>query len=314
MNKKLGTAIFLTGMTTLTIHIINRLQFSFSTVKNILSCPNNKYYEWRFGKIRYIKKGSGTPVLLLHDLTPGSSSYEFSLLIDSLAEKHEVYAIDFLGYGLSDKPNITYTNYLYVQSVIDFIKTIIGRKTSILATGDAAPVGIMACHNDGEVIDKVVLINPQSINKLNQIPNKQTKLLKFLIDTPILGTLLYNLQTTKESYKKVFLEEYFNEPFHIKDEVLLSYVESSHLPDYNAKFSFASFIGRYMNTNIIHALKEIDHSIYILYGDNKKDIQTIVDNYIYFNQSIEAFPIKDTKHLCHLEAPAKIMEQINILL
>lgn len=314
MNKKLGTAIFLTGMTTLTIHIINRLQFSFSTVKNILSCPNNKYYEWRFGKIRYIKKGSGTPVLLLHDLTPGSSSYEFSLLIDSLAEKHEVYAIDFLGYGLSDKPNITYTNYLYVQSVIDFIKTIIGRKTSILATGDAAPVGIMACHNDGEVIDKVVLINPQSINKLNQIPNKQTKLLKFLIDTPILGTLLYNLQTTKESYKKIFLEEYFYEPFHIKDEVLLSYVESSHLPDYNAKFSFASFTGRYMNANIIHALKEIDHSIYILYGDNKKDIQTIVDNYIYFNQSIEAFPIKDTKHLCHLEAPAKVMEQINILL
>ena len=314
MNKKLGTAILLTGMTTLTIHMINRIQFSFSSVKNILSCPNNKYYEWRFGKIRYIKKGSGTPVLLLHDLTPGSSSYEFSSLIDSLAEKHEVYAIDFLGYGLSDKPNITYTNYLYVQSVIDFIKTIIGRKTSIIATGDAAPVGIMASHNDGEVIDKVLLINPQSINKLNQIPNKQTKLLKFLIDTPILGTLLYNLQTTKESYKKIFIEDYFNEPFHIKDDVLLSYVEASHLPDHNAKFSFASFTGRYMNANIIHALKEIDHSIYILYGDCKKDIETIVDNYIYFNQSIEAFPIINTKHLCHLEAPAKVMEQINIML
>ena len=54
MNKKLGTAILLTGITTFTIHMINKVQFSFSTVKNILSCPNNKYYEWRFGKIRYI--------------------------------------------------------------------------------------------------------------------------------------------------------------------------------------------------------------------------------------------------------------------
>ena len=66
MNKKLGTAILLTGITTFTIHMINKVQFSFSTVKNILSCPNNKYYEWRFGKIRYIKKGSGSPVLLLN--------------------------------------------------------------------------------------------------------------------------------------------------------------------------------------------------------------------------------------------------------
>ena len=81
--------------------------------------------------------------------------------------RDRVYTIDFLGYGLSDKPNITYTNYLYVQSIIDFIKKIIGKKTSIIATGDAAPVAIMACHNDGEVIDKMIFINPQSINKLN---------------------------------------------------------------------------------------------------------------------------------------------------
>ena len=93
----------------------------------------------------------------------------------------------------------------------------------------------MACHNDGEVIDKILLLNPQSINKLNQIPNKQTRLLKFLIDTPILGTLLYNIQTTKESFKKVFLEEYFEESVNVKEEMLMSYVEASHLPDFNGR-------------------------------------------------------------------------------
>ena len=48
MNKKLGTVIVLTGIATFTIHMINRVQFSVSTVKNNLGCPNNKYYEWRF--------------------------------------------------------------------------------------------------------------------------------------------------------------------------------------------------------------------------------------------------------------------------
>lgn len=314
MNKKLGTVIALTGIATFTIHIINRVQFSVSTVKNILNCPNNKYYEWRFGKIRYTKKGTGSPVLLLHNLTAGSSGYEFSAIIDSLAEKHEVYTIDFLGYGLSDKPNITYTNYLYVQSIIDFIKNIIGKKTSIIATGDAAPVAIMACHNDGEVIDKMIFINPQSINKLNQVPSKQTKLLKLLIDTPIIGTFLYNMLTRKESFRKEFEEEYYYNTSAVSDEILSNYVEASHVPDFNAKFSFASYICRYMNANIIHALKQIDHSMYILYGESKDDINTIVDNYIYFNQSIEAFGIPKTKQLCHLESPDSVMEQINILL
>ena len=69
-----------------------------------------------------------------------------------------------------------------------------------------------------------------------------------------------------------------------------------------------------MNANIIHALKEIDHSMYILYGEMKDDIDTIVDNYVYFNQSIGTFSIPDTKQLCHLESPDLVIEQINILL
>ena len=53
------------------------------TVKE-LSVKNNTHdYEWRFGKIRYTKKGTGTPVLLLHDLTEGSSIYEYHKLFDS---------------------------------------------------------------------------------------------------------------------------------------------------------------------------------------------------------------------------------------
>ena len=125
MKHKIKTFIILSGLTTASIHVINRIQYSLYTVKNYLRYPNNNYYEWRFGKIRYIKKGSGTPILLIHDLTVGSSVYEFNKIIDTLSTNHEVYAIDLLGYGLSDKPNMTYTNYLYVQLIIDFIKNIV---------------------------------------------------------------------------------------------------------------------------------------------------------------------------------------------
>ena len=35
MNKKLGTAILLTGITTFTIHMINKVQFSFLSLIHI---------------------------------------------------------------------------------------------------------------------------------------------------------------------------------------------------------------------------------------------------------------------------------------
>lgn len=314
MKQKGKTIVVLAGLAAVTIHIINRVQYSRSTIKNVLACTENCYYEWRFGKIRYIKKGSGSPILLLHDLTVGSSSYEFHKLIDTLSKNHEVYALDFLGYGLSDKPNMTFTNYLYVQLLVDFIKNVIGHKTDILACGDAAPVCIMTCHNEPELFNKLILINPQSLYHLNQIPSKRTKILKVLFDTPILGTFIYNMLTTRNMFEKSFREEYFSNPYSIEEKDILSYIEAAHTPDYNSKYSFASYTGKYMNCNIVHALKEINHSIYIIGGEDKTDNHTIIDNYVYYNSAIETDFISKTKQLPHLEKPEEVLSMIELFL
>lgn len=314
MNHKGKKLFVLTGLATATIHIINRIEYSRSTVKNILGCSKNNYYEWRFGKIRYTKKGSGTPLLLLHDLIVGSSSYEYYKLIDELSMKHEVYAIDLLGYGLSDKPNMTYTNYLYVQLITDFIKNVIGHKTNIIACGDAAPIAIMVCHNDNQMVQNLIAINPKSLFQLNQIPSKQTKVLKLLMETPVIGTFLYNLFTSKSAFTKLFQELLFYNPYNIDEKDILAYQEAAHLHDYHSKYTYCSYIGRYTNTNIIHALKEINNSIYIIAGESKEDNYTIVENYEYYNIAIESVYIRKTKHLPHLEKPKEVLRHINTFL
>ena len=314
MKQKAKTALILSGLVTVTLHVINRIQYSNYTMKDILSSPDNHYYEWRFGKVRYTKKGTGTPLLLLHDLTVGSSNYEFHKVIDALAENHEVYALDFLGYGLSDKPNLTYTNYLYVQLINDFIKNIIGKKTDIIATGDSAPVAVMVCHNAPEVINKMIFINPQSLYRLNQIPSKQTRAMKLIMETPILGTFIYNLYTSRTSIEKLFTNEYFYDAKRIDQTDISAYVEACHRQDYKSKFAYTSYLGRYLNANIIHAVKEINHSIYILAGKEKEDNDTIVDNYEYYNGSIESVFVEKTKQLPHLERPGEVMKNLKTFL
>ena len=314
MKHKIKTFSILASITMIVIHIINRVYYSVYSVKSYLNSSDNHYYEWRFGKIRYIKKGSGTPLLLIHDLTPGSSNYEFHKLIEALSKNYEVYALDLIGYGLSEKPNMTYTNYLYVQLLIDFIKNVIGKRTNILATGDAAPIAVMACHNDPEVIGKMIYINPQSLYQLNQIPSKQTKALKLLIDCPIIGTFVYNLLTNRSTLERNFTEEYFHNPINIEEKDILTYLESAHTPNYTSKYAFSSYIGRYVNANIIHALKEINNSIYIIAGEEKKDNHTIIENYEYYNNAIESIFISKTKHLPHLERPEAVLKQIETFL
>lgn len=310
----IGKLILLGATSVAAIHIINRIQYSRSTMKNILSSADNLFYEWRFGKIRYTKKGSGSPILLIHDLTVGSSSYEFSKITNQLSKKHEVYCLDLLGYGLSDKPEITFTNYLYVQLISDFVKNIIGKKTDMVAVGHSFPVAVLCCHNDSELFRNVVGINPQSLFQLNQIPSKQTKILKYLIETPIIGTFVFNIVTDKSTFKTIFRNKLYSDKRKIDVKDVEAYVEASHISDYRSKYAQASLLGRYMNANIIHALKEVNNSIFIIAGEDKKDNKNIVENYTYFNNAIETVFISETKQLPHMEKPSEVLKYIDMYL
>ena len=77
LKKNLTFFTALTGTVIGTMHVVNRIFQYISTADNMLSDDKYDYYNWRFGKITYKKTGSGSPVLLIHDLNVCSSSYEF---------------------------------------------------------------------------------------------------------------------------------------------------------------------------------------------------------------------------------------------
>ena len=127
--KRLITLAALATTTTAIIHIANKVVAASAGLKEMLDTNGKNYYHWRFGDIYYTRKGKGSPILLIHDMLPGGSGYEWSRIEDDLALEHTVYNIDLPGCGRSEKPGMTYTNYVYVQSICDFIKNVIGEKT-----------------------------------------------------------------------------------------------------------------------------------------------------------------------------------------
>lgn len=294
------------------VHIVNHAIFTTATLKDLLKSSANNYYDWRFGKVYYKKKGHGSPLLLVHDLTVYSSAYEWNKVIDKLAENHTVYALDLLGCGRSEKPKITYTNFLYVQLISDFIKNVIREKTDIVASGFSGSFVLLACHNESELFGKLSLINPPSLSGLSKAPTKRNKLYKFILELPIFGTLIYNMKTCQSNIQLLLTEQYLYNPFLASAEIIDTYYEASHKGYGNARFLLSSIVGNYTNNNVTHALKDINNSIVIINGDAEAQREETKDSYLKCNPAIEYFNITKAKHLPQLENPDSLLEILNI--
>lgn len=275
---------------------------------------SGKFYNWRFGKVFYRKSGSGRPLLLIHDLTSASSSYEWTLLEQQLAKDYTVYTLDLPGCGRSDKPYMTYTNYLYVQLLNEFIEKVIKSRTSVAATGLSGSFVIMGCNANPDLYDKLLLINPESLQNLSKVPGKRSKMEKLLIDCPILGTSLYHMLTSRNAIEHDFMLNYFYNPYHVKKRPIDIYYESAHRHESRGKYLYGSLKGNYVNINISHALKKIDNSIFIIGGSHEDSISDIMDSYMELNPIIETVTIEKTKHLPQLEAPERVYKAMRIFL
>jgi len=313
MKKYFRNFLLLSTLTTASIYAINKAISISSTIKNILKTDNGRFYEWRYGNIFYTKQGKGSPLLLIHDLNPADSNYEWSKTINQLSKSHTVYAVDLLGCGRSDKPNLTYTNFLYVQLVNDFIKNVIGEKTDIIAMGDSSSFSIMACNMSPEYFKKIILVNPTDINKLCAIPSKRKNVLKLLIDAPIIGTLIYNIVYSNKNIYNTFFKDYYYKNHLISTKMIDTFYESAHINNSRGKYLLSSIKANYTNINISHALKKINHSIFVLCS-KENDQKNIVDSYMELNPSIEFSYISDSKYVPQLESPKQFIDHVLLFL
>lgn len=311
--NKLLTLLILSASATSVTAFINKCIKISATSKNHLDNNHSHCYHWRLGDIHYTKCGTGKPLLLIHDLHSSSSNYEWKEIIELLKDQYTIYAIDLLGCGKSEKPYLTYTNYLYVQLISEFIKSEIGHRTDVIVTGKSASLAVMACNYNADLFNNIMIINPESMSSTSQIPNKYAKLYKTFLDLPVIGTLIYNIANNKESIKKDFIQKYFYNPYSVKSCYIDTYYESAHM-GYSPKSIFASDHCNYIKCNIVTAIKKINHSIYLVGGSHVENIEEILNEYLIYNSSIETAIIPQTKYLPQLESPNELSKTIKMFL
>lgn len=308
--NKFLTLLTLSAGAAASIAAINKMIQVSATSKNLLHDNTSLCYKWRFGNIHYTKTGSGKPLLLIHDLHAAACGYEWNQLIPMLKDYYTVYTIDLLGCGRSEKCSMTYTNYLYVQLLSDFIRSEIGHRTSVIATGESGSIPVMACANNPDLFDQLILINPLSLSEYSQLPGKTAKAYKVLVEFPIIGTLLYHIASSKKMIREELTEECFFNPYSVKPSYIDAYHEAAHLGK-SSKCLYASIVTNFTKCNIVTAMKKIDNSIYLIGGECSDHMKEILAEYHDNNPAIETDLIPNTKKLPQLEDPASLFELIH---
>ncbi len=314
MKKNIRHFFILTALAAGTIHFVNRFIDMTAEMKNILKSQNGDYYDWKNGKIFYTKRGSGSPILLVHELNPIASSYEWCRLVKKLEKTHTVYTLDLLGCGRSDKPYLTYTNYLYVQLLTDFIHDVIGESPDVITTNNSVSFAVLAQNMDRSLIRRIIAINPPALGTFERNPDKYSSLKKTLLELPIIGTFIYNVRTHETNIQKILRETYFAKPQLVSSKMLDAYYESAHMDKSHGKYLMASIEGHYTDNAIAHALKKIEIPLYIIESRTMKDAVAIADSYAHKNSCVETAYISNAGLVPQLEVPDKLLSIINMFL
>lgn len=314
MKKNLRQFALLTTLGTATIHIINRFISNTAEVKNILTTSKGQFYNWKNGSIFYTKRGNGSPILLVHSLDPICCGKEWTNLIKKLEKDHTVYTIDLLGCGRSDKPFLTYTNFLYVQLITDFIKDIIGEKTDVIASNRSLSFVVLAHNNNKDIINKIIGINPPELESLKINPDKYASTRKSLLELPIIGTFIYHIFISNANITKIFQERFYAKPQLVSTKLIDAFYEGAHKNNSGGKYLMASIEGHYTDNSINHALEKLDIPLYLIQSRYGKNFVKKIDAYCNINSSIEAAYISNTKELPHLESTGKLFDLVTMFL
>lgn len=112
-------------------------------------------------RLHYIDQGNGNPVVFLHG-NP-TWSYTFRNIIPYVERSHRCIAVDLIGMGRSDKPDIGYTFLEHVDYVTRFIEQL--ELTDIVLVGHdwGAAIGLHYAMNHPDKIKAVAMLEPQAL-------------------------------------------------------------------------------------------------------------------------------------------------------
>jgi len=227
-------------------------------------------WRWRDSEIFVTELGDDTPpgalpVLLVHGIYAGASSYEFRLLAPLLARTRRVIAFDLLGCGLSEMPNVEYSADVFVDQIVDALREFFDGPAALVGSSLGAAFCIRAAVRAPERVGRLVAICPTGLaGVLDREPNIGQRATGALIGTPLAGETAFNGLASRFSLRWFLANQAYADPASVTPEILDHFYAVTHQP--GARFVPAKFVGGALNADVARDLPFVDAPLLVLWG------------------------------------------------
>ena len=140
--------------------------------KNLPGFPYEPHYlEIGDARLHYIDEGQGETVLCLHG--EPTWSYLYRKMIPLLTPKHRVLAMDFLGFGRSDKPanKDDYSFGFHHDALTRFIEALDLQRINLIVHDWGGLIGLTVASEMPERIARLVIMNTGLPDGTSRMPD-----------------------------------------------------------------------------------------------------------------------------------------------
>jgi pimeloyl-ACP methyl ester carboxylesterase len=233
-----------------------------------------RFYNWKHGRVFYKTAGAehaGPPLVFVHGVGAGASSFMWRKNFDDLAKDFRVYAFDLLGFGFSDMPaSAPYSADLYVELIADFLREVSGHPANVIASSLGAAYAIRVADEHPELVKALILNAPTGTDTLNRRPGMAGAAFYGLLQSPVLGTSFYNVMASERSIRDYARDNLFYNHRRVTDRLVTNFYATSHQP--GAQHAIAAFLSGYLNTDTRAPFARLTQPIVLIWG--KQDATT----------------------------------------
>ena len=237
-----------------------------------------RFFDWKYGKVFYRAAGrenAGPPLVFVHGIGAGSSSFMWRKNFDVLAQDFPVYAFDLIGFGFSEKPgSAPYSADLYVELISDFIREVSGYPANLIASSLGAAYAVRVADEHPKLIRSLVLNAPAGGDSFRTRPGMAGAAFYGLLQSPVLGTSFHNVMASERSIRDYARRHLFYDHRRITDRLVAHLYATSHQA--GAQHAIAAFMAGYLNTDMRGAFARLDQPSILVWG--KQDLTTPVEN------------------------------------
>ena len=233
-----------------------------------------QYWLWRDQKIYFVKAGASSqrpPLLLVHGF--GASTDHWRKNISDLSQDFEVYAIELLGFGRSQKPAWQYSGDLWRDQLHDFISAQIQRPTIIAGNSLGGYASLCVAADHPQSVAGVVLLNsagpftdtsPLGAQKVNPVQKAISKTLQGVLRQPWANQLLFAFVRQKSRIRSTLQKVYLDQSA-VTDQL----VEEIYRPscDEGAAQVFASVFSTPQGKKVDQLLTSMTCPLLVIWGE-----------------------------------------------